>query len=232
MLNVELIIDKDCPNVNATRANLMRAFSQTNLKACWKEWDRNSKEAPDYAKKHGSPTLLINGNDLMGVESHTRANCCRVYEGSGTPSVELITSKLSEFKVSQQSKGHRLFGFLGTVSIGPSMGAAFLAKASCPFCYPAIAGFLTSLGLGFLFKGTYFYILMSLFLGVALFGLGFKASSRKGYGPLFLGSLGAVVALVFHYLKNDYVFYLGISVLIIASIWNLLPARKLCNTCK
>lgn len=231
MLNVEFIFDKDCPNVKSTRANLMKAFSKAKLSAQWKEWDRNSEEAPEHAKMHGSPTVLINGKDIMGVEPETGANCCRVYEGAGVPSVELLVSKLLETKNTSSTNSNKLFGFLGTVSIGPGVGAAFLAKASCPFCYPAIAGFLTSIGLGFLFKGTYFYTLMAVFLGVALFGLGFKAKARRGFGPLFLGIFGSIVAMVFHYFKNDYIFYFGIGVLIIASVWNLNPVKKQCIAC-
>jgi mercuric ion transport protein len=231
MLNVEFIFDKDCPNVKATRKNLMKAFSQKNMNAQWKEWDRNSEEAPHYARKHGSPTILINGIDIMGVAPESNANCCRVYEGDGVPSIDLISSKLSEVSNFPTKSSKNLFGFLGTASIGPSVGAALLAKATCPLCYPAIAGFLSSIGLGFLFKGTYFYIFMSVFLGVALFGLGYKAKLRRGFMPFFLGLIGSTLALIFHYMKNDYIFYFGIGILVIASIWNLIPVKKQCNVC-
>ena len=230
MINVEFIFDRDCPNVKSTRINLMKAFSITKLNAHWKEWSRNSDKAPDYARKHGSPTILINGKDIVGVEPESGANCCRVYEGAGVPSVKLISSKLLEVTNLSHSKNNKLFGFLGTASIGPGVGAAFLAKAACPFCYPAIAGFLSSIGLGFLFKGAYFYVLVTLFLAITLFGLGFRAKSRRGYGPLYLGVFGAVIAIVFHYLKND-VFYIGIGVLVVASIWNLVPLKKQCDAC-
>lgn len=231
MLKVEFVFDNDCPNVKATRTNLMKAFSRAKLNAYWKEWDRNSEDTPGYAKKHGSPTILIAGKDIMGVEPESNANCCRVYEGAGAPSVEMITSELINSMTSESSKSNKLFGFVGTASIGPGVGAAFLAKASCPFCYPAIAGFLSSIGLGFLFKGVSFYILMSIFFGIVLFGLGFKAKSRRGYRPLYLGILGSVLAMMFHYVKNDYGFYFGTTVLIIASIWNLVPMKKQCNIC-
>ncbi|MBC96556.1 MAG: hypothetical protein CME63_02330 [Halobacteriovoraceae bacterium] len=156
MLNVEFIFDKDCPNVKASRANLMKAFSNINLNARWKEWDRNSDVAPVYVKKHGSPTILINGVDIMGVEPESDANCCRLYEGSGIPSIELISSKLMEAANSFPSKKSKVFDFLGIVSTGPVLGVAFLAKAACPLCYPAIADILSSVGLGFLFEGYYF----------------------------------------------------------------------------
>lgn len=229
MLRVEFIYDKDCPNIKATRSNLMKAFSEAKLNAKWKEWDRNSDESPEYAKKHGSPTILINGKDIMGVEPESGANCCRVYNGSGVPSVDLITKKLSAPIEERQS--NKAFGFLGTFSIGPGVGAALLAKASCPLCYPAIAGFLSSIGLGFLFKGANFYLLMSFFLMIALFGLGFKANTRRGYVPLYVGIVGAITALLFHYLNNQYLSYLGIGFLVLASIWNLIPVKQNCSEC-
>lgn len=72
---------------------------------------------------------------------------------------------------------------------------------------------------------------MAIFLGVALFGLGYRAKSRRGFVPLYLGTFGAIVAMVFHYFKNDYVFFFGIGVLIIASVWNLIPVKKHCDAC-
>ncbi|MFT6633876.1 MAG: hypothetical protein ACJAS4_003849 [Bacteriovoracaceae bacterium] len=227
MLSVEFIFDKDCPNVKDARANLMKAFSKSNLNANWKEWDRNSNKSPDYARKYGSPTILVNGKDIADVIPDSEANCCRLYDGGGIPSVQLISDKL----LVKKNEGNKLFGFLGTFSIGPGMGAALLAKASCPLCYPAIAGFLTSIGLGFLFKGTYFYILMSVFFLVALVGIGYRATERRGYGPLALGMVSSVIAISGHYFENQTIFYVGIGLLVASSIWNLIPKKENCNNC-
>lgn len=227
MLSVEFIFDKDCPNVKETRANLMRAFSKVGITATWKEWDRNSDKSPNYARKYGSPTILVNGKDIVDVTPESDANCCRLYDGGGIPSAQLISEKLS----AKQNEGNKLFGFLGTFSIGPGVGAALLAKASCPLCYPAIAGFLSSIGLGFLFKGTYFYILMSVFLMIALVGIGYRAIERRGYKPLALGFVSSVTAIFGHYLENQIIFYIGIVLLVAASIWNLIPKKENCNNC-
>ena len=112
MLNVEFIFDKDCPNIKSTRTNLMKAFSQAKLNAQWREWDRNLKESPIYARKHGSPTILINGIDIMGVEPESNANCCRVYEGTGVPTVDLISSKLLEAKSLPPKGSNNLLSFV------------------------------------------------------------------------------------------------------------------------
>jgi mercuric ion transport protein len=122
-------------------------------------------------------------------------------------------------------------GKIGAVSIGPGVGAALLAKASCPLCYPAIGGFLTSIGLGFLFEGIYFYIIMSVFFGIGLFGLAFRAKSRRGYLPFWLGLVGSCIAILGRYYANEIIFYVGITILIGASIWNLIPKKESCSAC-
>jgi len=32
--------------------------------AVWTEWDSESDECPEYARNHGSPTILVNGEDV------------------------------------------------------------------------------------------------------------------------------------------------------------------------
>lgn len=120
---------------------------------------------------------------------------------------------------------------IGAVSIGPGLGAALLAKASCPLCYPAIGGVLSSIGLGFLFQGIYLYIFMALFFSFALFGLYYRANERRGYSPLLLGILGVFIVILGQYLAYEVVFYIGITILTGASIWNLIPIKKECSAC-
>lgn len=225
MVKVEFIYDRNCPNIESTRANLLSAFSLLKATPRWTEWDRNSDESPQYARRFGSPTILINGRDLINGQP-SDSNSCRLYNGSGTPPIDMIANAIN-FEHSAGKKA----GILGTFSIGPGVGAALLAKASCPFCYPAIAGFLTSIGAGFLFKGTYFLILMSIFFAVALFGLFYKAKLRRGYYPFFTGLVGVVLALFAKHFATDVGFYFGIGILLAASIWNLIPVKANCSAC-
>ncbi len=225
MAKVEFIYDRDCPNIKSTRSNLLLAFSRLKIPANWIEWERNSEESPDYARKYGSPTILVNGQDLANIQPND-SNNCRLYNGSGTPSVDLLVNVLKN----QSTSGKRA-GILGAFSIGPGVGAAILAKASCPLCYPAIAGFLTSIGAGFLFEGTYFLILMSIFFAFALFGLFHRAKSRRGYYPFFLGFIGVTLASSGKYFESDIIFYFGIGALLVASVWNLIPAKSTCSAC-
>ena len=90
MLRVELIYDCDCPNVEAARNELRIALSEAGLAPDWTEWDRAADECPAYARRLGSPTVLVNGLDISGAGSGSEAQSCRVYQGTdgrlrGTP---------------------------------------------------------------------------------------------------------------------------------------------------
>jgi mercuric ion transport protein len=97
---VEFIYDADCPNVEAARGQLRRAFERVGASPEWQEWDREKDDAPAYARAYGSPTVLVGGRDVAGVQPSADAACCRVYkrkDGSlkGVPSVDEIVAALS-----------------------------------------------------------------------------------------------------------------------------------------
>ncbi len=125
----------------------------------------------------------------------------------------------------------KIAGEIGAASVGPGIGVAILAKASCPFCYPAIGGFLTSIGLGFLFEGLYFDILVSLFISISLFGLAFRAKSRRGYRPFWLGTVAIFLGISGRFFNIEIMFYIGIIILVIATIWNIIPKKESCSSC-
>jgi mercuric ion transport protein len=99
MLTVELLYDNECPNVKDARAQLLLAFAATGLSPRWQEWDRNAPESPPQVRAYGSPTILINGQDVADTSSSTDADCCRLYMDDsgglrGVPSVAAIASAL------------------------------------------------------------------------------------------------------------------------------------------
>lgn len=77
-MKIELIYDKSCPNVDLARESLKQAMEKAELKLNWLEWDQSDMDAPDYTKNFGSPTILINGQDVMISESSSKP-CCRIY---------------------------------------------------------------------------------------------------------------------------------------------------------
>lgn len=110
------------------------------------------------------------------------------------------------------------------LTVLPGIGAALLPNAACPACWPIYAGILSSLGLGFLMTGPYFYLFIGILLGASLSSLAYKAKTRRGYLPFWVGLLSAATIVAGkYYALSDYVFYSGALLLVIASIWNNIP---------
>lgn len=229
MPTVELIYDSDCPNVPQARANLLRAFGQTSLIPRWQEWDRADVKAPEYTRAFGSPTVLVNGKDVAGSGAADAA-CCRIYVASGAshqgaPPIALIAAALAGRVRSGDSKRNVL-------ALLPAVGTALAPKLVCPACWPAYAGLLSAIGLGFINYSPYLLPLTLAFLAVMLATLAWRAGTRHGYAPFALGVLAAamVLAAKFHFDSNAAT-YAGITLLIGASVWNAWPRRYQTASC-
>ena len=109
----------------------------------------------------------------------------------------------------------------------PGVGVAMLPKLACPLCWPAYAGLLSSLGLGFLISTAYLLPLTVVFLILALAALAFRATKRRGYGPFLLGLIAATGLLFGKFLwEFNPMTYSAIGVLVGASLWNAWPRRE------
>jgi hypothetical protein len=96
----------------------------------------------------------------------------------------------------------------------------------CPLCWPAYAGIVSALGLGFLISTQYLLLLTVAFLAITTVALGFRASRRHGYGPLWLGLIAAATILTGKfYFDVAPGAYVGVALLIAASVWNSWPRR-------
>lgn len=98
-IRVELVYDRDCPNVDAARAVLRCAFAEIGVAPAWVEWDRSDRDSPDYVRGYGSPTILVDGQDVVGAEPNAEADCCRLYISDagglrGVPPVARIVAAL------------------------------------------------------------------------------------------------------------------------------------------
>jgi mercuric ion transport protein len=60
----------------------------------------------------------------------------------------------------------------------PGVGVSLLPKLMCPACWPACAGIVSALGLGFLVSTKYLLLLTAVFLSITLASLGFRASQN------------------------------------------------------
>jgi len=234
MPRVELIYDTDCPNVQRARQALIEGFTAAGLQPSWTEWDRKSAESPAHARQYGSPTILVNGRDVAGAEPGEGADSCRIYDQdpgglSGVPPVRIVASALGRVDKSWAMRPvGRGRGWWRSLALLPGAGAALLPVGLCPACWPAYAGILSSLGLGFLLESVYLLPVTIGFFGLALFALGFRAKTRRGYGPLVLGSVAVGMVLVFKYAYAvDLFVYAGLGGLVAASLWNSWPKKRI-----
>ncbi len=226
---VELIYESGCPNVLEVRVQLRNAFKEAGAPGQWIEWERSDPDAPAYAKDYGSPTVLVDGKDVAGVSPVKETSCCRLYgDGSGgfqgMPAVSLIVSALRQ--LDHAGMGHR-GGLWGALASGPGALAALVPVGFCPLCLPAYAGLVSSLGIGFVVESRYLLAALIVLLLPALLMLIFRASSRRGYGPFFVGTIGICgIFLGKFYFLNPMVTTIGVAVLVAASLWNAWPQRK------
>ncbi|MHB8502188.1 MAG: MerC family mercury resistance protein [Candidatus Acidiferrales bacterium] len=122
----------------------------------------------------------------------------------------------------------------------PSVGVSLLPKLACPACWPAYAGLLTSVGLGFLLSVVYLFPLTTAFLVLALGALAFRAKQRRGYGPFLLGIVAAGGVLLGKFVwESTLIMHGAVGLLVISSLWNTWPrggtpnqeaSRSDCNT--
>ena len=231
---VELVYDGDCPNVSDTRAALLQAFTRAGVSAAWVEWERKAPDSPDYVREYGSPTLLVDGKDVAGTRPGEEVDCCRLYAGGENelrrvPPVNQIVAALTKGKDTQapvDARPSAPFGWRRLLAVAPGLGASVLPVGTCPVCWPAYAGLLTTVGLGFLLDTTYLLPVTVVLLGLALGSLAYRANSRRGYGPLAVGIVGASIAVVGKFtLLSDSLLFFGLAFLVGASLWNAWPRR-------
>ncbi len=92
---------------------------------------------------------------------------------------------------------------------------------------PAYAGLLGSMGLAFLLQTVYLVPITVIALVGVVGALGFRASGRRGYGPLVLGGFAASLLLIGKFvLELDSLTYGGIGLLLVASVWNSRPLKS------
>ena len=108
----------------------------------------------------------------------------------------------------------------------PGVAVSLLPKLVCPMCWPAYAGLLSSVGLGFLISAAYLLPFTAGFLALALAAMGFRANSRHGYGPFLLGVVATVGVLLGKFRwESKATMYGAVGLLVLASLWNTWPRR-------
>jgi len=232
MTTVELIYFRECPNISLARERLLQAFAAAGVTPQWQEWERHDPAIPGHARAYGSPTILINGRDVTGMEpSSDHTVSCRVYSSAssatdGAPNIDTIAAALRNL----HKTAPRRAGWRSSVASLPAIGAAALPKLTCPACWPVYSGLLSSIGVSFVNYTPYLFPLTATFLLLSLIALGWKAPQRRGYGPLWLGLAASAGLLAGKFVfDSDTAMYAGMAVLVATSIWNAWP-RDQCET--
>ena len=229
MSMVELIYDLECPNVLRTRTQLMAAFMRAGVVPQWSEYVSSDPATPAHTRGYGSPTILVEGRDILGAMPESDA-CCRVYRDdtgamTGVPPVAAIAAAIRHSAEKTRRTGSAKWR--RGLAMLPAVGAALLPKVACPACWPAYAGVLGTLGLGFLMDASVLLPLTAVFLTLAVGALAFRARARRGYSPFALGLVAAAVVLLGKFsFDSDEAMYAGLGLLVAASLWNSWPRPR------
>lgn len=223
MVTVELLYFPGCPNTSATREQLRRAFEAIDASPSWTEIDITAEGAPAHARGYGSPTVLVDGEDVAGA-APGEGSSCRIYMDNdvrGVPPLDVIIAALRA-AAPPQSPGNT-----ATLAVIPGALLSVLPVVGCPSCWPAYAGVLSSLGIPFLMDASWLLPLTAGALLLALVGLGYRARRRRGFGPLLLGTLAAIGILLGKLaLDLNVAVYVGTALLVAASVWNSWPRKR------
>lgn len=63
-VQIELVYDPGCPNVDRAREVLTSACRAADIPAVWTEWISEDPACPGYARNLGSPSVLVNEEDV------------------------------------------------------------------------------------------------------------------------------------------------------------------------
>ena len=233
MPKIEFLFEDSCPNITAARQALRAALAQAGLPSQWQEWERHDPRAPDHARRYGSPTILVDGRDIVG-EPPSDEPSCRIYANEpgsnrGVPSVSQIMNALKTTNPAQTKRVAK--GGAGVLAMLPAAGAALLPKLTCPACWPAYGALLSSLGLGFVDYTPWLLPATFVFLVITLVLLAWRP--RRGCWPLTLGIVASAAVLVGKFaFDSETAVYVGIAVLAGASAWNAWPqSATACPAC-
>jgi mercuric ion transport protein len=142
-MKIQLLHFEGCPNVDAARTALREALAAEKLDAPVEEIDVQAPGAPEWAHGWGSPTILIEGKDVAGMERSEGASCCRLY-ADGAPSIDSIRARIAASSERAPTSGKVALPVVGALT------AAIAASACC--LVPAALAMVGASGAGFAAK--------------------------------------------------------------------------------
>lgn len=168
-MKIQLLYFQGCPNVEPARVALRAAMNAEKIDDEVEEIDVESRAAPEHLRGWGSPSILIDGQDVMGA-TRTSGSACRLY-ANGAPTGEEIRARLAAARGTPVGSSGR-----ATLSMLGAIGAAIAASACC--LVPAVLAVLglSGAGLGAALAPYRYYFLAA--TGMAL-GVGFWLAYRR-----------------------------------------------------
>lgn len=135
MIDVVIVADPDCPNVELARERVRLALARAGLPPRWRELERGASTTPAAWRGFASPTVLVAGQDVAPGRSGHAA--CRLYDDEhgrleGAPSVESIVVAFGRTR--DRGRG-------GTVLGAGAASAAVLVAFTWACCLPLFAVF-------------------------------------------------------------------------------------------
>lgn len=77
-MSIQLLSFPGCPHAEDARACLRRVLASLGFPLDFEEIDVSQEGCPEALKRWGSPTVLVNGQDVAG-ESSPDGGTCRLY---------------------------------------------------------------------------------------------------------------------------------------------------------
>ena len=90
---IQLLVFEGCPLADAARCSLQTALDSLGI-CDFEEIDLLDPKTPDELRRWGSPTILVDGEDVAGMAKGNGVGC-RVYDSeTSVPGPETIAEKI------------------------------------------------------------------------------------------------------------------------------------------
>lgn len=138
-MKIQLLHFQGCPNVDAARAAVHAALAEEKLNVSVEEIDIEDPAAPAWARGWGSPTILVDGQDVAGQQP-AASSACRLYAG-GAPAIEMIRTSIANARGPQPAKARVALPMIGAVTAAIAASACCLVPAALAVVGVSGAGF-------------------------------------------------------------------------------------------
>jgi hypothetical protein len=220
-MKVQLLTFPGCPNADPARAVLHRVLAACGLSPDFEETDIATGDVPEALRGWGSPTILVDGQDVTGAQASGTGSACRLYFGSGTENRGVPPEGLIQAALLRRHRPGRQ-RFARSLVLLPGPLVALLPSVTCPLCLPAWAGVLSSLGLGFVMSERVLAPVIALLLTVGCASVAWSARCHRRVAPLALALVGSAAVVAGRLVWSiPVVTYAGAALLVGASVWNL-----------